>query len=130
MALIAINAVVDIAGNVVVLEIVGIVSAMTTGTLEDGVVIGIGMASRAHVVRVAVIRREWRVLRMVKRGARPRRRVVTVLACGRKELRLRLVSRICCVVVVGLVAANAGDGQRRVIVIDVAVGADARRHQM
>ena len=59
MALIASNAVVDIAGNVIVLEIVGIVSAMATGTLEDGVVIGIGMASRARIIRVAVVRREW-----------------------------------------------------------------------
>lgn len=44
MTLVAINAVVDIAGDVVMIKVRGVVSAMACGALEDGVVIGIGMA--------------------------------------------------------------------------------------
>ena len=116
MALIAIDTVVDIPGHVVVLEIVGVVSAVASGALKDGVVVRIGMARRAHVVRIAVAGRELRVLRVIERGAGPGCRVVAVLARGREELLLRRVARIRSVVVVGLVAANAGGGQRRVIV--------------
>ena len=50
------------------------------------------------------------------------------LAGGREKLRLGRVSRIRRVVVIRLVAANAGRRQRLVIVVNVAVQADSRRH--
>ena len=39
VTLIAVSAVVDIPRHVGVLEVVGIISSMTTGTLEDGIVV-------------------------------------------------------------------------------------------
>ena len=107
-----------------------LLSAMATGALEDGIVVRVGVAGGAHVVGIAVIGRERRVLRVVEGGARPGRRVVTVLARRREELRLRRVSRVRRVVVIGLVAADAGRRQRRVVVVDVAVGAHPRRHRV
>ena len=130
MALVTIHTVVDIPSHMVMLEIVCVVSAMTAGALEYGIVVRVRMAGRAHVVRVAMARRELRVLRVIERGAGPGRRVVAVLACGWEELLLRRVSRVRRVVVVGLVAADAGDWQGRVITVDVAVGAYPRRHRM
>ena len=55
-------------------------------------------------------RGERRVLRVVKRSARPCCRVVAGLAGCREELRLCRVSRIRCVVVIRLMASNAGRG--------------------
>ena len=101
---------------------------MATGALEDRVVVRIGVARGAHVVGVAVIRRERRVLRVIERRARPGRRVVAGLAGGREELRLRRVARIRRVVVIRLMAADAGRRQRRVVVVDVAISALSRRH--
>ena len=74
--------------------------------------------------------REWRVLRVIKRSAGPRFRVVAVLARRRKELRLRLVARVRRVVVVRLVTADARGRQSRVVIVDVAIGARPRRHQV
>ena len=55
---------------------------------------------------------------------------MAVLAgCG-EELRLRGVARIGRVVVIGLMATNAGRRQRRVIVVDVAIGALPRRRRV
>ena len=130
MALVAINTVVDIPGHVVMLEIVGVVSTMTTGALEYGIVVRVRMARGAHVIRVAMARRELRVLRVVERGAGPGRGVVAVLACSWEELLLGCMSRVRRVVVVGLVAANTCDWQGCVIAVDVAVGAYPRRHRM
>ena len=112
------------------LEIVGVVSTVATRALENGVVVRVCMARRAHVVRVAMARRERRVLRVIERRSRPGCRVVAALACRWEELLLRRVSRVRRVVVVGLVAANAGDGQGCVIPVDVAVGAYPRRYRM
>ena len=67
---------------------------------------------------------------MVECRARPGRRVVAGLARGREKLRLRGMPRIRRVVVIRLMAADAGRGQRRVIIVDVAVGALARGHGM
>lgn len=44
VTLVAINAVVDISRHLIVLEIVRVVSAMTSGALEHGVVIGVRVA--------------------------------------------------------------------------------------
>ncbi len=101
---------------------------MATGALEDRVVIGVGVARGADIVRVAVIGRERRVLRVVESRVGPGRGVVAVLARRREELRLRRVARVRRVVVVGLVAPDAGRRQRRVVVVDVAIGALPRRH--
>ena len=128
MTLVTINAVVDIPSDVVMVEIVGVVSAMTTGALEYGIVVRVGMAGRAHVVRIPMAGRKRRVLGVVEVGAGPGRRVVAVLACRGEELLLRGVSRVRRIVVIGLVAANAGDWQSCVIAVDVAIGASPWRH--
>lgn len=130
MALIAINTVVDIPADIRVVEIGRVIVAMATGALEDGVVVRINMARGAHVIRIAVSGWELRVLRVIKRGPGPRRRVVAGRARGWEELRLRFVAWVRRVVVVRLMAANAGDGQRRVIVVDVAVRANPWRHKV
>ena len=88
------------------------------------------MARRTHTLRVPVRRGERRVLCMVEGGAGPRRRVVAGLACSREELGLGRVSRIGCVVVIGLMATDAGGRQRGVVTIHVAVGARTRRNGM
>ena len=128
--MIAIDAVVDIARDVVVLEILGVIVAVATRALEDGIVVRIDVARRAHAVGIPVIDRELRVLRVIECSPGPGGRVVTGLARGREKLRLRRVTRIGRVVVIGLVATDARDGQRGVVVVDVAIGADARRHRV
>jgi len=130
MTLVTVDAVVDIPRHVVVLEILRVIAAMTSGALEDGVVVRIGVARRAHIAGIAVAGRERRVLRVVKGGAAPGCRVVAVLAGRWEELRLCRMARIRGVVVVRLVAPDAGRGQRRVIVVDVAVGTNARGHDV
>ncbi len=128
VALVTIGAVVDVPRHVVVLEVVGVVAAMASGALEDGVVVRAGVACRADTVRIAMGHRELRVLRMVERGPGPGSRVVARLARGREELRLCRVSGIRRVVVVGLMTADTSGGQRRVVVVYVAIGAHARGH--
>ena len=123
MTLVTVDAVVDIPRHVVVLEIVRVIAAMASRALEDGVIVRVDVAGRANSARIAVVNRELRVLCMVERGAGPCRRVVTVLAGGREELRLRSMARVRRVVVVSLMAANADGGQGRVIVVDVAIRA-------
>lgn len=59
---------------------------------------------------------------MIKRRTRPCAGGVTGLARGREKLRLRGVARVRCVVVIGLVTADAGRRQRRVVAVDMAVG--------
>ncbi len=128
MTLITVNAVVHIPGHVLVLEVRRIVIPMASGALENGVIVRVRVACRANVVGIPVTRWERRVLRVVEGRSRPGRRVVAVLARGREELRLRRVSGIGCVVVIRLVAPDTRRRQRRVIVVHVAVGADARRN--
>ena len=130
VTLVAIDAVVDVARHLIMLEIVRIISPMASGALEDGVVIGVGVAGRAHAAGVAVRDREGRVLRMVECRSRPRRRVVTILASGREKLRLRRVTGVGRVVVVRLMTADAGCRQRGVVVVDMAVGALPGWHGM
>ncbi len=130
MTLITVDAVVDVARNVVVMEVRRVVISVTAGALEHGVVIGICMARRANVVRISMRSRELRVLGVVKSSPGPCRRVVAVLACRWEELGLRRVARIGGVVVIRLMAADAGCRQRRVVVVHVAIGANTRRHRM
>lgn len=130
MTLVTVDAVVDISRHIVVLEVVRVIASVTSGALEDGVVVGIRVTRGANIPGVPVSGRELRVLRMVETGSAPGARVVAVLAHGGKELRLRRVSGIRCVVVVRLVAADAGGRQGRVVVVDVAISADTGRHGM
>ena len=107
VALVTINAVVDIPRHIVVLEIVRVVAAMATRALEDGVVIRVDVAGGADVVGVAVAGRERRVLGVIEIRIQPVGRAMAGLAGGWEELGLRRVSGIRSVVVIGLVAANA-----------------------
>lgn len=109
------------------LEIIGVVAAVASRALEDGVVVRIRMARGAHVVGIAVTGRELRVLPVIERGSGPSRCVVAGLARGREKLWLRRVSWIRCVVVILLVAPNAVRRQRRVVVVHVAIAALPRR---
>ena len=55
---------------------------------------------------------------------------MAVLTCSREELRLRRMAGIGCVGVVGLMATDARGWQRGVVVVDMAVRAHTRRHQV
>jgi len=126
MALITINAVVDVSLHIFVMETGRIVAAVASGALEDRIVIGVGVARRAHTVSAAVSGRELRVLRMVERGSGPGRRGVASRARSREELRLRRMAWVGRVVVVGLMATDASGRQRRVVAVDVAECASRR----
>lgn len=130
MALVAIDAVVDITRHLVVLEIVGVISSMTAGALEDGVVVRVDVARRADIPGSAVAGGELRVLRVIEGGAGPGCGVVATLAGRGEKLRLRGVAGIGGVVVVGLMATDAGRRQRRVIVVHMAIGTLPRRYGM
>ena len=128
MALVAVHAVVHIPVDLRMAKVVRVISAMALRALEDRIIVRIRMARQAHTVRIAVRNREARVLRMNKRRRQPSRSRVTGRALRRwEERRLRRVSRIHRGVVRGLVAANAGQRQRRVVVVHVTAGARHRR---
>ena len=61
MALITVNAVVNVSVHIGVVEIVCIIATMAGGALEDRVIIRVDVARGAHTVGVAVINRELRV---------------------------------------------------------------------
>ncbi len=88
------------------------------------------MARGANTVCVAVCGWELRVLRMVEGCTRPRCCVVATLAGSGEKLWLSRVAGIGRVVVVGLMATDAGSGKSGVVVVDMAIRADARRHQV
>lgn len=117
MALIAVHAVVDISADSPVIR-VRLRLGMAVGALKDCVITRIGVARGAHASRVAVI--GWKVS-VVECGPRPGRGRMTRLARCRKSRGLMIW--ICRIVVVRLMAANAGRRQRRVVVIDVTAGA-------
>ena len=79
------------------------------------------MARRAHAVSAAVIHRE---IRVIESCIQPRGRVVTGLASGRKPG--RDVIGVVRSLVIGLVAAIAGGGQRQVIIVYVTLRARHR----
>ncbi len=130
VALVTVDAVVDVSGNLIMMEIVRVVPAMAAGALEDRVVVRVDVARCANIVGVSVTRWELRVLGMIEGRAGPGGCVVAVLARGREELRLRLVSGIRRLVVVVRMAAITRSGQRRVVVVHVTIGALSRRHRM
>jgi len=118
VALVAVHAVINIATDVRVLEVVGVVVAMASGALEHAVVARIRVARRAHTVRVPVIRRE---IGVIERRPSPTRRGVAGIAglreAGRGMVRVRRT------LIVRIVAAVARGRQRRVVVVHVALGA-------
>ena len=129
MALIAVDAVVYVALNALVVPIrTGFL--MAVGALKDRVVVGVDVARRADPVRVSMRDRELRVLGVVERSVQPIGGAVAVLAGGGEELWLRRVPRVGRVVVVRLMAGDAQRAVQRVVVIDMAVGAQPRRHQV
>ena len=126
MALVTVDAVVDVSRYLIVLEIVRVVSAMATGALKDCVVVRVDVAGGANIVGSAMACRERRVLRVVECRTGPGVRVMAVLARSGEELRLGRVSRIRRLGVVVLMAAVARGWQRRVVAVDVAIGALTR----
>jgi len=130
VTLVTINAVVDISRNIFVMEIGGIVPPMAARALKHRIVIRVRVARRTDTVGIAMAGRKLRVLRVIEGCAGPCGGGVAVLARGREELRLRRVTGVGCVVVVRLMASDASCGQSRVVAVDVAVGADPRRHSV
>ena len=110
MALVTVDAVIDVTRDILVTEVGRIVPAMAAGALEHGVVIRIDMARGTNVVGVAVTGWERRVLRVIERRPCPGTGVMAVLACSREELRLRRMARVGAVVVIRLMAADTGRG--------------------
>ena len=129
MALIAVHAVVHISPNALVV-LIRFGFRVAIGALENRVVVRIRMARRAHAVGVAMVDRKRSVLRVIERRILPVRGVVAVLARRREKLRLGRVPRIRGVVVIALMAADAGRRQRGVVIVDVAVGAGPRGHRV
>jgi len=128
MALIAVNAVVDVARDLLMAEVVGVIAAVASGALEDRIVARVRVARQAHAVGIAMVDGELRVLRMVERSIRPGSCVVTILATRGEKLRLRGVPRIARLVVVRLVASDACGRQRCVVAIHMALTALPRRN--
>jgi len=67
MALVTVDAVVNVARHVFVVEVGGIVSAMAAGALEYCVIIRVDVAGCANVIGIAVTGWKWRVLRVIER---------------------------------------------------------------
>ena len=130
MALVAVDAVVHIPIYIRVTEIVRVIAAMAGRALEYRIVVRIRMACGADAIGVAMVNRELRVLRVIERRPSPGGRGMASRAGGREELRLRGVAWIRSVVVIGLMAADTGRGQRGVVTVDVAVGACPGRYGM
>ena len=130
MALIAVDAVVDIAVHLRVTEVVGVIASVAARALKDRIVAGVDVAGRAHAPCAAMVRWELRVLCVVEGRVQPIRRVVAGLTGRWEELRLRRMAGIGRVVVVGLVAADARDWQCCVIAVDMAIAALARRRSV
>jgi len=88
MALIAIDAVVDIAVHLRMTEVVGVVASVTPRALKDRIVAGVDVAARAHAPGTAMAGWELRVLRVVERRVQPISCVMAGLARRREESRL------------------------------------------
>ena len=127
MALVAINAVVHVPVYVRVPKVCCVVVAMASGALEDRIVIRIGVARGANAVGIAMGNGELGVIRVRECRASPGRRGVAGGARSREELRLRGMARIGGVVVVRLMAADAGRRQSSVVAVDVAQRTSRRR---
>jgi hypothetical protein len=120
VTLVAIDAVVHIAGNALVVP-VGLCLRVTVRTLEDRIIVRIGMAGGAHAACVAVVCREPGV---VERGSGPGCGGMAGLAGGGESCRGMV--RVRGPVVVRLVAGVAVRGQGGVVVVHVTTGAGHR----
>lgn len=121
MALVTVDAVVDVSWDVGVAEISRVVPAVADRALEYSVIIRIDMAGGANVVRVAMSGWKLRVLGVIERCIRPGARVVAVLTRRREELRLRRMAGVCAVGVIRLMTSKTGSWQGRVVVVYVTV---------
>lgn len=117
MALVAVDAVVHVPADALVLRI-GICFRVAVGTGKYRVIIRIGVAGRAHTVCVPMVNREVGVIPVCRD---PRCGVMASGAGSRKSCR-RVVG-ISRASVIGLVARVAVRRQGRVVVVDVATGA-------
>ena len=122
MALIAIHAVVHVAGHALVI-LVGLRLQVAVGAGEDRIIVGVGVARTANTVGAAVVGREPGV---VEGSVGPDFGVVASRA-GRWEPGGNVV-RVVGALVIRFVTAVAVGWQGRPIVVDVAVGALARWH--
>jgi len=86
--------------------------------------VAIGTEPRRHGVRAGQLETSGRV---IESGVRPQHCVVAGLARGRERCG-DVVHRRGGVVVIGLVARDTGRRRQVVIIVDVAIGASARRH--
>jgi hypothetical protein len=114
MALVAICTVVDVPVDFRVLEACCVIVAVTAGALKYRIVIGVGMASSADSIRVAVTGGKPR---MVERRPSPRRGRMAS-STGRRES-CRRVIWVRCVLIVRLMASVTIGRQSRVVVVSV-----------
>lgn len=124
MALVAVHAVVHVALHALVVRI-GLGFGVAVRTSKHRIVVGVRVAGRAHAVGVAMVQREPGVIEL---AVRPLDGVMAGGAGGR-ETSGNMV-RVGGVLIIGLVATVAVGGQVAVVVVDVAIGAGARRHSV
>src|ERR1019366_2039073 len=124
MVLVAIDAVVDIPANPLVI-LVGFALGMAIGTCKDGIIVRIGVTSGTNAARAAVVHIPPG---MVEGGIEPGVGVVTRLAC-RREMRGGMVG-VGRFVIVGRMARIAKGGSDVVVAIDVAIRALPRRNSV
>jgi len=106
--------------------VIGLVARNASRVGDVVVVIDVAVGAGPRWNRMRARQRETG-LRVIELAIGPLNGVMAVLASRRKaSVRYRTLR----VVVVVLVTADAGGGQRLVIVVDVAVGARPRRHRM
>ena len=117
MALVAINAVVDVATHVLMFRI-GIRLGMAIRTLENGVVTRTGVAGCTNPCRVAVVSVEPS---MVERCARPPGNNLMAGLAGGRESRSNVI-RVVCGLVYSFVARVTISWKRGVVVVHMAVG--------
>jgi len=130
MALVAVDAVVDIARDVVVVEVVWVVPSVASRALKNRVVVRVSVTGGAYVIRAAMVSRERRVLRVVEGRAGPTGRVMAVLARSREELGLCRMSGVRRIVVVRLMASDTSGRQRCVVAVDVTITTLPGRHEV
>lgn len=124
MALVTVVAVVDIAPHAPMLR-VGLCLGMAVGAGKDRVVVGVGMAIGADAVRIAMVHVEPGVAEC---PVGPFDGVMAGFA-SRWEMRGSVI-RVIRIQVVRLMTAVTISWQIRVVIIDVAVCAGARRHHV
>ena len=110
MALVTVNAVVNVPVNVGVMEIVGVIASMAARALEDRVVTAVDVTRGALAVSVAVVDWETCVLRVIEGCSGPCARGVacrTLRGWEESGIARRGMRRVSGAVVIALVARNA-----------------------